>query len=664
MATVSTTCPMDCPDTCALEVRVEEGRIASIGGAKDHSTTAGFICSKVAHFHRRVYHADRLLYPMRRSGTKGSGEFSRISWEEATGEITTRFREIISRWGGEAILPYHYGGSNGFVSDGFLDDLYFAKLGASRLARTLCAAPATAVATGMYGKMPGVAFEDYPRAKFILIWGANAKASNIHLVPFLRQAKRNGATIAVVDPILNFTAEEADLHLPIFPGADLPVALAMIRLWKERGLLNQEFLAKHADGLERLLTEADAWSLERAATAARVPADDIRRLAEVYAGTSPAVVRVGWGLERNRNGGQAMAAVMAMPALLGKFGVRGGGYTLSNSGATKVNAKKLLGDFAWSTREINMTELGAVLAGSVKPPVKGLFVYNCNPAATVPDQEAVLRGLGREDLFTVVSEQVMTDSAKYADILLPATTFLEHIDIRRSYGNYVVGGTQPVIAPCGEARPNEAVFADLGRAMGWDDEPFSWDAATRTRKVAEAITIAGRPADSSLLTAGGMQRYDFPGPHPVLFQTVFPQTLDKKIHLTPAELGPKPFTFDPVTNERFPLALVSPSTSKMISSTMGEWNYPELRISLNPHDAAARGISEDAVVRVFNELSEVVCRAQITGRIREGVVSIPKGAWRKSSMNGRTATALCPATTSVVAGGACFNDARVEVTLA
>jgi len=661
MTTLSTTCPMDCPDTCALEVAVEEGRIASIRGAKDHPTTAGFICSKVAHFDRRVYHSDRLLYPMRRTGLKGSGEFRRISWEEAVGEITSRFREIISRWGAEAILPYHYGGSNGFLSDGFLDDFYFAKLGASRLARTLCAAPATAVATGMYGKMPGVAFEDYAHAKLILIWGANAKASNIHLVPFLRQAKRNGAFIAVVDPLLNFTAGEVDLHLPVYPGADVPVALAMIRLWKEKGALDREFLRQHADGLETLLAEADAWPLERAASAARVAAEDIRRLAEEYAASSPAAIRVGWGLERNRNGGQAIAAILAMPALLGKFGVRGGGYTLSNSGATKLDTKKLLGQFAWTTREINMTELGAVLAGGVSPPVQGLFVYNCNPAATVPDQEAVLRGLAREDLFTVVSDQVMTDSAKFADVLLPATTFLEHYDIRRGYGNYVVAGVQPVIAACGEARPNEAVFAALGRAMEWKDAPFTWDSATCAQKIAEAISIAGRPADPAILTTGRAQGYDFPGPNPIQFATAFPLTRDGKIHLAPPQLGPKPFQYDPVTSEKFPLALISPATSKMISSTLGEWNYPELRVTLHPGDAAARGISEGQVVRVFNELGEVVCRAQISGRMREGVVSIPKGAWRKSSRNGRTATALCPATTNVVGGGACFNDARVEI---
>src|SRR3989449_1806872 len=275
MTTLTTTCPMDCPDTCALEVTVEEGRIASIRGAKDHPTTAGFICSKVAHFDRRVYHSDRLLYPMRRTGQKGSGEFRRVSWEEAIGEITSRFREIISRWGAEAILPYHYGGSNGFLSDGFLDDFFFAKLGASRLARTLCAAPATAVAMGMYGKMPGVAFQDYPSAKAILVWGANPKYSNIHLVPYLRQAKKNGAFVVVIDPIRNFSSAEIGLHLPVYPGADLPVALAMIRQWNEEGRLDRAFLSQHADGLEPLLAAANEWPIGRAAAEARVPARDI-----------------------------------------------------------------------------------------------------------------------------------------------------------------------------------------------------------------------------------------------------------------------------------------------------------------------------------------------------------------------------------------------------
>lgn len=659
--TIHTTCVMDCPDTCALEVEVEEGRIQRIGGAHNHPITRGFICDKISRFGRRVYHGDRVLYPQRRRGPKGAGRFERISWDDAIAQITERFQQILRQWGGEAILPYHYGGSNGLLTDGLLDDLYFAKLGASRLARTLCAAPATEVAIGMYGKMPGVAFEDYRYAKFILIWGANPKVSNIHLMPFVRQAKREGAFIAVVDPQKNFASHEIDLHLPVRPGTDLPVALAMIRFWQEAGQLDLEFLRQWADGLEPLLQQAEAWPLERAAAEADVAPEAIRALAQSYAASTPAVIRCGWGLERNRNGGQAIAAILAMPALLGKFGVRGGGYTLSNNGTAKLEATKVVGHHPWRTREINMTQLGQALTGDLQPPIQGLFVYNCNPAVTVPDQSAVLRGLAREDLFTVVFEQVMTDTAKYADILLPATTFLEHHDIRCSYGSYVVGGTQPAIPAVGEAKSNVEVFAALGRAMGWRDEPFFWDAQTCLHKVAQALTLNGRPAEVALLATGRIQGYDFPGPTPIQFKTVFPLTPDGRIHLTPPVLGKTPFRFQPATSERFPLALISPASSKMISSTLGEFNYPELRLTLHPADAESRNIVDGDEVRVFNELGEVICRARVSERIRPGVVILPKGAWRKASKNGLTATALCPAEVNEVAGGACFNDARVEV---
>ncbi len=657
---IRTTCTMDCPDTCALEVEVRAGKIERIGGAREHPNTNGFICDKVARFHRRVYHPDRLLHPLRRSGPKGSATFERISWDQAVAEITERFREIVRRWGGEAILPYHYGGSNGLLGEEFLDDLYFARLGASRLARTLCAAPSTEVAMGMYGKMPGVAYEDYSEARAILLWGVNPKVSGIHLTPFLRQAKRKGAFLAVLDPVRNFSAQEMDLHLPVFPGADLPVALAMIRLWKEAGRLDHDFLARHADGLETLLRQAEAWPPERAGAEAQVNPEDIRKLASVYADSSPAVIRTGWGLERNRNGGQALAAILAMPALLGKFGVRGGGYTMSNSGAAKLDRAKILGAPAWTTRVVNMTQLGAALNGAFAPPIRGLFVYNSNPAVTVPDQNMVLEGLARPDLFTVVFDQVMTDTAKYADVVLPAVTFLEQHEIRRGYGSYVAGGVRPVISACGEARPNEWVFAALGRAMGWSDEPFYWDTQACMEKVAGALTLNGRPADAATMRAGRIQGYDFPGPAPVQFRTVFPLTADGKIHLTTGALGRTPFQYQPVGKE-FPLALVSPANSKMISSTLGEFNYPELRLLLNPRDARARNIAEGDEVRVYNELGEVICRALVSDRIREGVVSLPKGAWRKSSRNGSTSTALCPAHVNEVGGGACFNDARVEV---
>jgi len=363
-----------------------------------------------------------------------------------------------------------------------------------------------------------------------------------------------------------------------------------------------------------------------------------------------------------------------MPALLGKFGVRGGGYTLSNSGGARLDTKKIFGDLSWSTREVNMSQLGMALAGTgglmngaagqpLAPPVKALFVYNANPTATAPEQEAVLRGLQREDLFTVVHEQVMTDTARYADIILPATTFLEHHDIRRGYGSYLAGGVQPAIAACGEAKPNEEVFALLGRAMGLRDAPFAWDSLTLKRKVAEALTLAGKPAAVEPLVGGGAVAYDFPGDRPVQFATVMPKTPDGKIHFAPACLAPLPYRFVQVADPRYPLAFISPATSKMVSSTFGEFNYPELRVLLHPRDAAARRIREGDVVRVFNHLGEVRCRAMISERVREGVVSMPKGAWIKSSPNQRTATALCPQTAGT-GGGACFNDARVEVALA
>jgi anaerobic selenocysteine-containing dehydrogenase len=658
---LTTTCPLDCPDSCALEVAVEGNHVERIGGSHDHPVTAGFICSKVRRFRRRLTHSDRLLYPMRRVGPKGEGQFARIAWDDAIGEITARFKRIIAECGAEAILPYHYGGSNGLLTDGFLDDLYFARLGASRLAKTLCAAPATAVAVGMYGKMPGVAFEDYERAKCVVVWGANPKVSNIHLVPYLRRAKEHGAFVAAVDPVRNLSANAADLHLAVRPGTDVVVALAMVGILREAGELDEAFLERHAKNVDPILEAAANWPADRAAAEAGVPEADIRRLARVFAASSPAVIRCGWGLERNRNGGQAIAAILALPALLGKFGVRGGGYTLSNSGAAAVRSSEMLDTTGWNTRSINMTQLGAGLGGAADPPIQALFVYNCNPAATVPDQGAVLRGLLREDLFTVVHEQVMTDTAKYADILLPATTFLEHWDLRVSYGSYAVGGVRPVVAPCGESLSNHEVFARLGRAMGFDDEAFDWDQATAFRRLCEAVTLHSDLADHTTLVAGRSQAYRFPEPTPVQLGSTFPLTTDGRIDLCPPQLGEHPFSYHGVASNGYPLQLISPATSRLISSTLGEFNMEELRVSLHPHDAEARSIGGADRVRVFNDLGEVICRAELSDRVKPGVVVLPKGSWRKASLNGMTATALCPAHVNEVGGGACYNDAWVDV---
>jgi anaerobic selenocysteine-containing dehydrogenase len=660
--TLATSCVLDCPDTCSLDVTVKDGVIAKIDAALDsgNPVTNDFICSKVRHFAKRVYHEDRLLHPMRRVGAKGSGAFTPISWDDAIEEVASHLGAIRDEHGGEAILPYYYGGSNGFMTDELVDSIFFARLGASRLGKTICAAPTTAVAEDMYGKMAGVAFPDYVDAEAILIWGANPKASNIHLIPYLREAKNRGAFIAVVDPVRQLSKDLVDLHLPVFPGADLPLALGMIDHWSKEGKLDRGFIEQHALGLEPLLKAASSWPLEKAAAEAGVDEVKLRELADRFASASRALLRCGWGLERNQNGGQAVAAVMAIPALLGKFGQRGCGFTLSNSGAGRMDDSQIWDRTSWNTRVINMTELSIVLNKPPDPPIRGLFVFNCNPVATVPDQNGIIEGLSRDDLFTVVSEQVMTDTARYADIVLPATTFLEHRELKLSYGNYVVGATEPVIEPRGEARTNLALFQALGRAMGFKDEAFRWSEDETREKVIAAIRLNGKPVSAEPLRAGKFHGYDFDGPVPIQFENVFPDTPGGKIQLTPGCLGERPYHYDPVRSE-FPLALISPATSKTVSSTLGEFNLPELRVTLHPRDAEQRGIRSGDRVRVFNELGEVMCHARVDEHVRTGVVHIPKGAWMKSSLNQRVSTALTPTHVNVVGGGACFNDARVEV---
>ncbi|TDI89375.1 MAG: hypothetical protein E2O77_09780 [Caldithrix sp.] len=662
--TLASACTLDCPDTCSLDVEVTENKITRIGASDVNPITQGFICSKVSRFAERVYSPDRLLYPMKRVGEKGAGKFTRISWDEAVGTICERFKEIKNEWGGEAILPYSYGGSNALLGQDTSDRAFFAKLGASRLARTVCAAPTSEAAQGMYGKMPGTAFEDYVHAKFILIWGANPKASNIHLVPYLKKARAAGAKIAVVDPKLNFSEKEIDLHLPVYPGTDVVVALALIHHWQKKGWLNWDFLGEHTKNVDVLLKKARQYPPEKAAEIAGVEAEDIKKLAEMYALHDPAVLRCGWGLERNRNGGQSVAAVLALPAVLGKFGLQGSGYTLSNSNAHKVDSRGLTDPIPWNTRIINMNKLGKVLLEENDPPIKGLFNYNCNPVATVPNQKAIIAGLQREDLFTVVSEQVMTDTARFADILLPAVTFLEQKEIKKAYGSYTLHYLDPVIEPLGEAKPNEEVFALLGRSMGWQDQAFFDDTEAYLQRVTRSTHGMGKPVQLDQLKKEKIAFFDFPGRAPVQFQNIFPWTPDGRINFAPGNLGKNPYEYLDLKRNGYPLTLISPATDKLISSTLGEFNFPKLFLVMNPGDARTRSLEKGATARIFNDLGEVFAPVQISRKIRPGVVLIPKGAWRKSSKNGLTSTALVPDDVSSVGGGACFNDARVEVAAA
>jgi len=661
---LASVCPLDCPDACSLEVHVEGDRVIAVGGSRVNPVTEGYICAKVRRLPEHVHGERRVRYPAVRQGRKGEGRFRRVSWDEALDTIAARMTDLVRRGDSERILPFYYGGSNGYLSQNTSDLRLFTRLKASRLARTVCAAPSGAAVAGLYGTMPGIAIQDYSHSRLIVLWGVNPSVSGIHIVPHVLEAQNRGARLVVVDPRRTRLAERADLHIAPQPGTDLPLALAIIRWLFENGRADDAFLANHATGAEELRRRAEPWTIERAAQTARVPAGELEAFARLYADSHPAAIRCGWGLERNRNGGSAVAAVLALPAVAGKFGVRGGGYTLSNSKAWDLDARNAAGELpANPAREVNMNLLGRTLLGENGPPVELLFVYNSNPLATIPNQEKVREGLSREDLFTVVFDPVLTDTALYADVLLPATTFLERDEMSRGYGAMVLQESRPVIAPVGESRPNHEVFADLTRRCGLGRAGDPESAAEMT----EAI-LRGSPSGASLRESLDRSGIAFPhgNPVPVQFVDTFPLTEDRKIHLVPEELdreaphGLYAFTPEPKTAE-YPLTLISPATDRTISSMLGELHAEQVPLELAPGDAADRGIGDGDEVRVFNELGEVRCLARVSPSLRAGVVMLPKGTWSHNTLSGTGATALAPDTLSDLGRGACFNDARAEV---
>jgi anaerobic selenocysteine-containing dehydrogenase len=657
---VETACPLDCPDACSLAVTVQHGRVITLDGSHKNPVTGGFICAKVRKFAGRVYGPDRLLYPGVRKGRKGEGRFTRVSWDEALELIVERMKRTKAASGSTSILPYSYGGSNGLLTQDNFDARLWRRFGTSRLARTLCAAPTGAANMALYGKMPSVTYQDYPDAALIVLWGVNPSASGIHLIPYVREAQKRGAKLVVVDPRTTPLARSADLHLAVRPGSDVAVALAVHRHLFGSGAADERFLREHTRGADALRGRAEEWPFERAAEVAGVEASAVEQLARWYADSSPALIRCGWGLERNRNGGNAAMAVLALPAVGGKFGVRGGGYSMSNSASWNIE-RPWIGAPESDARVVNMNHLGRALTEYDDPPVNMLFVYNCNPVATVPDQGRVVRGMERDNLFTVVFDQVMTDTALYADLVLPATTFLEGYDFAKAYGPINLELARPVIEPAGEARSNADVFGELCRRLGFvgHDEPAGeLDLLVEVLDRLPGTIGADLRADGRPLPPFGGQ--------PIQFVDVFPNTPDKKVDLFPAALdasaplGLYRYQPDPAT-ERYPLALISPSSEQTISSTLGELPRREVKLVMHPADAEARGLADNDPVRVFNDLGEVHCALTVLPTIRPGSVSLPKGLWRRTLRNGVTGTALVPDALTDIGGGACFNDARVQV---
>lgn len=660
MPVLDSVCPLDCPDTCSLHVTVEDGRLTRVDGSHRNPLTAGFICAKVRRYPERVYSPHRVLYPQRRIGAKGEARFERISWDDAISLVAERLRAISAVDGPEAILPYHYGGSNGVLGEEAADARFFARLGASELLTTICAMPTGTVQRAMYGAMGSVPPEDYRLARCIILWGVNPSATSIHLVPHVRAAQAAGAFVAVIDPRRTPLARTADLHLAPRPGTDAALALAMIDALLRRRTADPAFLAAHVSGLEALAAAAAEWPVARAAAECDVPAADIERLIAAYAAAKPAVVRCGWGVERTRSGGAAVRAILALPAVAGKFGVRGGGFTMSCSRAHPIDRVGLARpDLApRPRRRINMVQLGRVLTEPQTPPVRALFVYNANPVAMTPDQNRIIAGLRRDDLFTVVHEQVLTDTARFADVLLPATTIFEQTELHRAYGHYLVQYSEPVIAPVGEALTNPQLFARLARALDFD-EP----ACTAEEEALLADALAGAAARLGGIDLDRLRRERAAPVHfgdvttLVQLGTDWPTTPRGRIELCPPELGPPGYAARPPRG----LVLLSPASDRMVNSIFGELHARPAVLEMHPDDAAVRGLGDGVAVRVANALGEVHVPLRVTRGVRPGVVTLPKGLWRSATLNGATATALITDDLTDIGAGACFNDAVVEV---
>ncbi len=575
-------CPHDCPDTCALHVTVENGRAIEVAGDPSHPTTRGTLCTKVARYLDRTYSDQRVLHPLRRIGRKGEGKFERISWDEALTAIATRFKEIAaSADGPQAILPYSYAGTMGLLQYGSMDRRFFHKLGASLLDRTICSSAGKAGYMATIGAAIGTDLEQFENARLILIWGSNPIVSNLHLWSRVQEAKRRGAKLIAIDPYRSQTAEKCHVHLALLPGTDAALALGMMNVLIAEDLVDHDYIDRYTLGFEQLAERAKAYPPSRVAGITGLPAESIVALAREYGTIRPAAIRLNYGMQRHAGGGMAMRTAACLPALVGAWRDPAGGALLSSSGTYPVNSKGLeRPDLSWNhPRTINMSAIGDALLDARDPPVRAIFVYNSNPVAVAPESTKVVRGFSRDDLFCVVHDVFLTDSADYADIVLPATTQLEHVDVHSSYGHLYVLANNRAIEPLGEAKPNTEVFRLLAARMGYTEPCFLESDEQIARNAFVTDHPRGEGLDWDVLKANGWQRLNVPSPFAPFAQGGFPTPSGKcefySASLARQGLDPLP-TFTPPRESaasnpdlarRYPLALLSPPARNALNST-------------------------------------------------------------------------------------------------
>ncbi len=701
--TVVGACPHDCPDTCSILTTVEDGKAIAVRGNPDHPFTRGRLCVKVNNYEERVYSDKRVLYPLMRVGPKGSKQFQRMSWDEAIETIAKRWKSIIATDGAQAILPYSYLGTQGILNGLNVGDPLFNKLGATVSERTFCDSGSCTAYMMTIGPTPGVDPESFVHSKYILLWACNTLGTNSHHWPFIEQAKKAGAKLVVIDPVRTRTARLADWHIPIRPGTDAALALAMIHVIIKENLVDRDYIDKHTVGYDELAERASTYTPEFAAQETGIPVEDIVKLAREYATTPPAVVRIGVAVERHAGGGQTVRAIACLPGLIGAWKHVGGGLLQLPIWAFPVKWEVLMRPDLQpeKMRVLNSWRLGPALTGELgfDPPIKALFVYNANPMAMVTEQAKLEQGLEREDLFTVVSEHFLTDTARYADIVLPATTQLEQKDIMFSWGHLYLSYNNPAIEPLGEAVSNTELFRRLAKAMGIEDPSFyrtddeiieaslDW-----TNPVLRGITLedvkakgyarltvpsaddwaphregnfptpTGKCEFKSTITGGG----NFVVP---LFRQGYNgdqdgTPVDALPHYIPPNENPQT---TPALAKRYPLSLITPKSHAFLNSNYG--NLPaqtaqageEQSVFLHPDDAEQRGIVAGAPIRVFNDRGAFEAFASISPDVMPGVVMAPSGYWHRSNRKGATVHALTPPAYADLGRAPTFSDVLVQV---
>jgi len=705
---IKTACPHDCPDTCSMLAYVENGKLTSVGGNPENRFTRGSLCRKVAHYEERVYSKDRLLHPLRRIGAKGEGRFEKISWNEAIDEITARWKQIILESGPEAIMPYSYAGNMGVVNMSACDGRLWSRMGATNLERTICSSAAEAGYGYVNGWCGGMDPEDFANSKFIIAWGTNLSSTNVHLMPIVREAQANGARFVVIDPYRTRTANAADWFIQPNPGTDAALALAIANVIFRENLHDEQFLEAHSVGWQLFRERCREYPLERTAEITGLEADEIERLAIAYATEAPSAIRLGYGLSRTGNGGGMIRAIACLPAVIGAWGKPGSGLLLSASAHFPLNRRSVKRpDLVHSPddespvkygrskpRSVNMNELGKALTSLSDPPLRSLFVYNSNPAAVAPNSNLVLDGLKREDLFTVVHEQMMTDTARYSDILLPATTHLECLDLMTAYGHLYINLCQPAIPPIGESRANIDVHNTLAKAMGYTDSVFD--------ETAEDIIRAALNTDSPLmagvtyeyLVEHGFAKLSLGSEPYIPYSKPVPTPSESAAGMQGTSLGfrtgsgkvefysnrAKRDGFDPLPDyrpsaesrdgdprlaRRYPINLLSPAAHHFLNSTFSnleslQKGEREPRIWVNTKDALDRGVQTGDLLRVWNNRGEVKLRAVVGENVRPGVAWSPSLWWHRDSPGERNVNALTSDSLTDMGGGSTFHTNLIQ----